>query len=417
MVVAVDSSEGMITESERHSIESVVGVARGRYPVVVTHFPPAKMEFGSRGWFVGFLERARVSLVLVGHLHRNHSYVIGKTEVHEIRCLDPDKAIGGTSDLTVFHLDGGHWQRSDISFPLGSADTWSDNEKNAFARLLGISCTDDPLGGLDFATTAGVRYVELRDNAADVPRILLRRKLAAWRHTGGAYLSWHVPNIRWDTERAELVCRDQWQASLELALSLGAQALTVHTPSVPVELMDSGSARWCNILETYSEDLSPAARQGIVIGIENSHMYAGECSGPSRRFGCLPDECYQWIVALRDRLGDDCVGLLLDVGHARNNPPFSNRITLGQWYALLGGEAVGLHLHQVVETSCGMQNHEPIYDAFAPLISCSSLLWAWKTGQLNHCPMFLEVRGGISAWSESLRAMREGAGLASSRHV
>ncbi|MCJ7738955.1 MAG: hypothetical protein MUQ10_16840, partial [Anaerolineae bacterium] len=34
---------------------------------------------------------------------------------------------------------------------------------------------DDPLGGLDFATTACVRYVELRDNAADVPQILLRR--------------------------------------------------------------------------------------------------------------------------------------------------------------------------------------------------------------------------------------------------
>ena len=123
MVVAVDSSAGTITESERHSIESLVSVAGGRYLGMVTHFPPAEMESGSREWFVGFLEEARVSLVLVGHLHRNCSYVIGRTEVHEIRCLDPDKAMGGASTLTIFNLDGGHLHRSDLSFPLGSADT------------------------------------------------------------------------------------------------------------------------------------------------------------------------------------------------------------------------------------------------------------------------------------------------------
>ena len=67
-------------------------------------------------------------------------------------------------------------------------------------------------------------------------------------------------------------------------------------------------------------------------------------------------------------------------------------VTMHQYASsLVGRQVAGYHLHQVVETSQGMINHQPVRDLHGPLISYSSFLWAWRAGQLSHAPAFLEV--------------------------
>ena len=103
-----------------------------------------------------------------------------------------------------------------------------------------------------------------------------------------------------------------------------------------------------------------------------------------------------------------CVRSMLDIGHARNNAPFSSKYTLGKWYALVGKETVGYHLHQVVLSDGIMKNHYPIMDVYGPLISLSSFFWGWQTGSLCHAPMYLEIRSdNIEDTFDSLQYIRQ----------
>jgi len=86
------------------------------------------------------------------------------------------------------------------------------------------------------------------------------------------------------------------------------------------------------------------------------HMNIGERDNGSRRFGYVPLECATWVETMRERLGDE-VGFLLDIGHARNNAPFSKRISLGHWYARMGRATVGYHIHQQALESSAHHRH------------------------------------------------------------
>ena len=85
--------------------------------------------------------------------------------------------------------------------------------------------------------------------------------------------------------------------------------------------------------------------------------------------------------------------MILDVGHARNNRPFSQQLALSDWYARIGRETIAYHVHQVVRESSTMKNHRQIDDLYGPLISFSGFFWAWRSSQLNAAPLFVEVRG------------------------
>jgi len=326
-----------------------------------------------------------------------------------VRGLDPDKAVGGPPALVFFDLHGTRWQRRELSFPLGACGEWSERDREEFVELLGISSMGDPLWGLDFAAGSGVRCVELRSRTASeasVPREILHQKISAWRACGGTYLSWHMPNLSWDDTLGRVTDLEAWQKSLDVAMELGVQALTIHVPRVPTRLMAKGSDTRRMFADILAQTLTPAVDRDITVGIENLHMRAGEPADTSRGFGYLPSECLEWTAEIRDCLGHEHVGLLLDVGHARNNAPFSTEFTLGQWYALVGTETVGYHLHQVARFQTGLKNHQPIPSPFGPLVSFSSFLWAWKTRQLNHRPMFLEIPH-VQGCAESLEAMRD----------
>ena len=152
--------------------------------------------------------------------------------------------------------------------------------------------------------------------------------------------------------------------------------------------------------------LKPVTDAGILVGVENLHMSARDHKSGDRGFGYTPEECREWIEAMRAVAGTPRIGLQLDIGHVRNNAPYSSLYTLSQWYASMGREVVGFHLHQIrVEEDGSYTNHAALSGLFGKLISLSSLFMAWRAGQLNHAPMFLEIREGSSF--ESCQALRQ----------
>ena len=394
-VLTADTSRARVASGERDRLDAQAR-CEGRAVVLVTHMAPTALDSGSEAWLHAWAARHRVSLIVAGHRHRDDVSATGATAIHQMRGLDPDKAIGGPPAIALLELDNDRWVRSGIAWPEGDASGWSNVERAEFQSLLGVSCIGDAVGGLGQAAGLRVRCVELRADAADLPRAALQEALTAWRAAGGDRLSWHMPGLGWEALHGDGDALGAWRATIDAALETQVDALTVHVPSVPVGMLKPGSHAWHGMADAFAQELRPATDSGAAIGIENMHMNAGEPAGDERGYGYLPEECLAWIEALRQRLPRAEVGMLLDIGHARNNAPFSEAYTLGEWYERVGGEAVGYHIHQVIETGNGYANHQPFEGVFGPLISLSSFLWAWRQRHLRRRPMTLEIRDPAS---------------------
>ncbi len=167
--------------------------------------------------------------------------------------------------------------------------------------------------------------------------------------------------------------------------------------------------RHSTVLDAYASALAPLAGSGVAIGIENMHMTPGE-TPDNRNFGYTPEECQTLLADLR-RIPGLNIGFHLDIGHARNNAPYSTLFPVGTWYEQLGAECNGMHIHQVVMDAQGkMQNHRPLLGFFDRLIALSSLIMARRDEILRSVPMFIEVRDGLGpdSWS-ALTALAAGA--------
>jgi hypothetical protein len=390
-VVLLDTSQGQITPEARLALNQASHTLGDRALVVLTHCPPESLVPESRQWFEAWTQQTRPSLVVAAHSHRDRQCCWAGTTLHVVRGIDPDKAIGGPPALAMFELQDGAWRRSDLCFPDGTAEGWSRAEREEFGGLLGLACSRDVCGGLLRAAAESVPCVELRAKAAATELDGLRDALQAWRASGGRYLSWHMPDVPWPEDGAPSDELAIWRDLLHLGLESDLQALTVHVPRAPVRLLQPGSLAWRSLTDRYCRLLEPAVARGVLVHVENMHMTARDVPDDSRRYGYLPEECLAWVEGLRSRLGRASVRMLLDLGHARNNDPFASELTLGAWYTLVGQQTGGYHLHQVVSRDGGMRNHQAITDPFGPLVSFSSFLWAWHTGQLNHAPVFIEV--------------------------
>ena len=82
----------------------------------------------------------------------------------------------------------------------------------------------------------------------------------------------------------------------------------------------------------------------------------------------------------------------MDLGHARNNAPFSGRENLSDYYCELGQLVNGWHFHQVVQSRNGFLNHQKLTGFYDKLISLGGWFMAWRSGQLADAPVFLEVK-------------------------
>jgi len=406
-VVLLDTGAGEVTAEARLALTHAGAGVGERALVVVMHFPPGSLAPDSRQWLESWVRQTQPSLIVAAHSHRDREVCWAGTPVHTVRGLDPDKAIGGPPAVALFELREGTWRRRELSFPDGTAEGWSPGEREELRALLGLACSNEAAAGLLRAAAEGVACVELRaTNAAKDPQAL-RTALSTWWQAGGRYLSWHMPDVPWREDDSPPTEVAEWRDLLQVGLHRDIQALTVHVPRATVALMQPGSQPWRSLSDTFCRLLEPAVARGVRIAIENMHMRPGESADESRRYGYLPAECLAWAEELRSRLGRDTVGMLLDLGHARNNDPFAAEFTLGAWYALVGRHSVGYHLHQVLTTDGKMRNHQPITGFHGPLISLSSFLWAWHAGHLNHAPVFIEVPDA-EGQRVSLQVLRRG---------
>lgn len=404
-VVLLDTCEGQVTDAARVALERAAEGVGDRALAVVTHLPPELLPPDSRQWLEAWARQVRPALIVAAHSHRDREVCWAGAPTHTVRGLDPDKAIGGPPAVTLFTLQDGVWQRSELSFPGGTVEDWSVYEREEFGALLGLACPGEAPEGLLRAAAEGVGCVELRARTAATEPEALREALGQWRAAGGRYLSWHMPDVPWHEDESEPPEVATWEELLRLGLQSGVQALTVHVPRVPVRLMQPGSPTWRSVADTFCRLLEPAVARGVRIVVENMHMTARDAPDDTRRHGYLPGECLAWVAELQARLGSKAVAMLLDLGHARNNDPFAGEFTLGAWYALVGRQTGGYHIHQVITANGSMHNHQPFTGLYGPLVSLSSFLWAWHTGQVNHAPVFIEVRDA-DGQTASLQALR-----------
>lgn len=378
-IVLLDTSRSRLSETARVLLEKSVPAG----VLAVTHCPPDIWPEEDRALLEKAFRSGRIRKLVAGHWHIDGSF----ERFELVRGLDPDKASGGAPALVIFDED----ERRDIVFEDADPRSWPEMEREAFLDRLGCSGMKDPVGVLTRGGEAGMKTFELRFTSPDrMSDPALLRALGDWRGGGGVMLSLHLPDLVW--RDGAVHGEAELRAAVRTALELGCSHVTWHVPRVGIAEFESACDALLDAAETPIRRLLD---EGISIGVENLHLVPGE-SVDSRNFGCTPDECREWIELLRWRL--DCcsrIGFNFDLGHARNNGPLANVFTISDWFAELGDEINGFHLHQVTQRPDGsFCNHMPLTELFGSLISLASLFLGWKRGSVNPAPMFLEIREG-----------------------
>lgn len=406
-VCLLDTPNGALSPRAKNQLKTVMETAGGRPVILGSHYPLAVCK--KDPYVNSLIEAEKVSLFIGAHVHGDQECRAGQVAVHTVRGLDPDKANGGPPAVALFECIDRQWKTDAIPFEEGAVTNWSPAMRQGFVDCLGFSCMSQSLEALDYAARHDVRCVELRaGHALSVPRDELFEAVRRWRDSGGTYLSIHMPDLGYDSGRSAITGIPAFRKAVSLALALGVEHMVLHVPRVSVGQMQPAGDLWHTFANTFLDLIKEPIAAGTVIGVENLHMNPGEADDGSRGFGYRPEECLEWGRHLRETSGYDPIGIHLDIGHARNNHPFSKACSVGQWYARVGKETVGYHLHQVVLIDGVMKNHHPIRDAYGPLISLSSFFWGWKTGGLCHAPMFLEIRSDtIGDAVDSLQYIRK----------
>ena len=342
-----------------------------------------------------------IGLLVYGHLHYDKRHTWQGIRCEAVRGMDPDKAIGAVPGIAFFTRDQfGHWMRKNESFSVADPARWKDEDKQEFLCNLGLSAMGDTDGGIDFAAENKVPVLELRFGAWIQETEKYQQKLASWRQNGGKCLSIHFPDFSWDENGFS--GRETLEQAVRGALQLGADRITCHVPRVSVgTFADKDIAG--KTADAAAEILRPLVAANIVIGIENLHMRPGEKADEERGFGYTPEEVLSFIAMLKQR--GVPVGLHLDIGHARNNAPYSQKYNVSDWLTLGNHQINGMHLHQVaIDTDGSFLNHQPITEPFGKLISLASLFSAWRNGDIPKVPLILEIRKGKGP--DSLFALR-----------
>ncbi len=312
-----------------------------------------------------------------------------------IRGLDPDKIAGGVPAFVIY--DSEHGTIEEFPYARAEAAEWPHAERQAFLDCLGIACMREPGEALIFARENKIRVCELRVGGTDHCQVELER----WREAvPDGRLSFHLPDLQHQDED-----NTRLSEAVELAIALGCVRTTFHFPRATPAQMQSPVFRSRLKSETIRL-LAPLAQAGIAIGLENLHTYPNR----ERTYGCNLEECQSWLEELAPELPN--LGFHFDLGHARNNYPFSSTENVADYFSRLGRVTNGIHLHQVSVLPSGeMQNHRPIKEIFGKLIPLSSLFLAWKSRQIpREVPIILEIRGGAAeSWQLIADYLRAGA--------
>jgi len=376
-VILVDSSRGTPSLEELLALERLPDNAGF---LLATHVPTDAWPQDA----IEVLEKARVRRAVTAVVG-GHQHVDGESK---IRGLDPDKASGGPPMYCIFDNDAGAWRREDIAMNGADIRTWPEIERQRLFSRFGVSAMKETLETLETASTLHIPHIELRSGSIDVlPKRDVVAAVARWREAGGMCLSIHLPSLLPEDEQGRL------RACVQQAVRLGCDRVTLHVPAVTPVVFPSCRSR---LLENFLRDMAPLLECPVDIGIENLHTSPEKTDDMHRNYGCTIDECRSWIETLRAATGSKRIGFHLDIGHARNNPPFNSVENLSDFYAELGGIANGCHVHQVSPVAIAGEsgNHQPFIGLYDKLISLAGFFYAWRKGQFPLIPpLFLEIRG------------------------
>ena len=391
-ILLIDSATGAPQQADLAALELLPD--NSRY-LLATHVPVQDWPSAHRACVERALARKAITTVVAGHQHDDGP--------DRIRGLDPDKSAGGPPMFAVFDNADGGWKRTTVVMTEADIRPWPLTEREEVFSQLGVSAMHETLETLDAAARLRIPQVELRYSAlTQVADAELVTAISRWRGAGGRMLSMHLPNLKPEADGT-------MAAAVRKTLELGCNRVTLHVPAVAAAEFPRQRER---LLDNFLRDMHPLMEAGMDIGIENLHTSPGRTSDELRNYGCTIAECRSWIEDLRQASGNRRhLGFHLDIGHARNNTPFSTRFPVGAWYETLGAEVNGMHIHQVKQEPDGtFLNHRPLTGFFDPLISLSSLVMARQRGILPRAPMLLEVREGLGP--EAWLALRAGASLA-----
>lgn len=342
--------------------------------IVFMHHPITELDKNSSAMMKKWRERHSDVFLFCGHSHT--SSVNGKDI--QLQAMDPDKAIGENPCITYFDTETKSVRKAYYFSPVPTD----------FYNYFGISCYDT-IKQIEFAIENKLKYIELRPACINEDEEKLLKLINDWRSSGGVGLSVHMPDVYYCNGRAYY--EEPIEKYINLINKIDADRITQHVPVVAVgEANDSVLSHICS----HIADTVAGLAKPIIIGIENMHMTPSEKDDNNRRFGYTPDECERFIDILSDKTCCQ-VGFNFDIGHARNNAPFS-RYQISTWLALLGKRIVGYHIHQVTPDGDAFENHMPITDIYGKLISYSSLFRNWTEGCVNKAPIIFEMRGSDS---------------------
>ena len=388
--IAIDTSAEEVTKEEEALLSS-----SGEHDIVVMHHPDWIMKKSGKQIIENFRINGKYKAMLYGHIHEYKQ----ADNIYSVQALDPDKAIGTAPCVTYFTLDE---DKITVDFDYFPFEIPGDLED-----YLGVQCYF-PEKDIPYMIQNQIQNIEIRPSSAYDNREQLKSLIADWRSNGGKYLSLHMPDFGYDENG--ITGEDKWKDAIACALDIGANGITAHVPMASVSCVRSGAL---NILARFFADMISQLPEKCSIGIENMHMTKGEKDNCERRYGYLPSECLEFVDAVNKEFGSQRVGVHLDVGHARNNIPYSGPYPIGAWYSLVGKHTVAYHIHQVEHAlpvlidDKAMENHLPIKSVYGPLISYCGFFHSWNTGRINKGPVFLEIRGGQEKYAISVEYFKK----------
>lgn len=351
------------------------------------HHPPCALEEPYRGAVETAAANHKGARFFYAHLHEWGT----RENFTLLPALDPDKNIGENPCFVYYDTDKNEIEKSYYSCPLPVE----------LIKLAGISCYN--MNHAEFCAENGFYCMELRPGFINYDRKKLIELIKKWRESGGENLSVHFPDVEW--KNGEIMNREKIFEYTDFVKEIGAQRITVHVP-----FLLNHEAEQTGVIESigrfYGEFINRLP-EDCVVGIENLHMkekYRKEGIIP---FGFIPEECLR-LMNETIKNTNRKVGINLDLGHARNNAPLSEKYTLGAWYAEVGRFCVGYHIHQVTGRGGNFENHTPVTENYGRLISLASFYDSLRCGQLNFAPMIFEIRtpGGAEITMDFIKKER-----------
>jgi len=385
-----DTSRGKITLADREYLTKIIS-DNMQYTsrIVATHYPSDTLEQNSQTWLERFLNDHQIELLVAGHKHIHRTRQIGSCTEIITRGLDPDKAIGDLPGISLFEKTATEWTETFLAWDFAV----QLKPCSPAAVPVGWSIQGDPVAATSETRASGLSCLELRPKDLSFSMSALDQELNLLRQEQDLYLSWHLPNLSWNSESIQGI--DTVCNQVSSACDIGANHLTVHVPAASSQAMKNPDL-WKRFEDVYTDIFYDAVKSGIRLAIENVHNSSGvKPQEPACKFGTDIDSYLQWIEAVSARFDHaPNIGAHFDTGHARNNGEYGNMQPLAEWYARVGKHILGYHIHQIgTHPETGKTaNHVEMHTLFDRRISYAGFCYAWSTRQINRAPLFVEIR-------------------------